>query len=108
MYDPAGYIRKVSAKVDDTITFEADDINLPEYEFSFTVDLATGTHVLTIEAWDCVGHTLYKEREFEVTEDGQLPPPCVPAVSWQGALATVIILAGGTVWMLKRKVSSGT
>jgi hypothetical protein len=58
--DPMGRIKKVVAKVDDNVEFEADDIGLSEYQFSFTVNLMPGEHSLTITAWDYVEHEMYK------------------------------------------------
>ncbi|GAF91383.1 unnamed protein product, partial [marine sediment metagenome] len=60
LFDTASGVKKVVAKVNGTVMFEVDDINLPEYEFSFVANLVPGDHTLTIEAWDVVGNYLQK------------------------------------------------
>ena len=67
LYHPAeGRIKKVVAKVDGVVKFEADDIGQSRYKFSFSVDLSPGEHTLTIEAWDCVDRHMQKEVELLV------------------------------------------
>lgn len=68
LFDAISGVKMVVAEVDDTVAFEADDINLPEYEFSFVANLVPGEHTLTIEAWDVAGNYLQKEVDVVVPE----------------------------------------
>ncbi len=97
-------VKRVVASIGGNVEFEADDISLPEYEFSFTVNLFPGDHVLVIEAWDYVDHYMYKEEPFTVKEGGGISiPPLVPTLSQWGVVGTIMVLVGVIVWQLRRR-----
>ena len=104
--DPMGRIKKVVAKVDDNVEFEADDIDLSEYQFSFTVNLLPGEHTIAIGAWDYVEHEMYKifKRIVPPPEvGGEVYPVNKLAMLAPLIALAVVIIAGATMVMRRRR-----
>lgn len=99
-------MKKVVAMVDGDVEFEADDIGLPQYEFSFVVNLYPGTYTLIIDAWDYVDHDLHKERLLIVEDPLPSPPPKppgVPGMTGWGIIASVVAVAGLMLVVVRRR-----
>ena len=106
--DDGSGVKQVVAKVDGTVEFEADDIGLPEYEFTFTVDLPAGGHTLTIDACDYSDNCLHKEEMFRVGE-GVIGGTTLPTdklglmMPWIMATGALIVLGGVSLAIWNRK-----
>ena len=108
-------VKQVVAEVDGTVEFEADNINLPEYEFTFTVDLPGGGHTLTIDACDYSDNCLHKEEMFRVGE-GVIGGIILPTdklglmMPWIMAAGALIVLGGVSlaIWSKKRGRERGS
>lgn len=106
IFDSGSGVKKVVAMVDGVVQFEADDIGLPQYEFSFVVNLYPGTYTLIIDAWDYVDHDLHKERLLIVEDPLPSPPPKppgVPGMTGWGIIASVVAVAGLMLVVVRRR-----
>ena len=106
IFDSGSGVKRVVAMVDGDVEFEADDIGLPQYEFSFVVNLYPGTYTLTIDAWDYADHDLHKERLLIVEDPVPSPPPKppgVPGMTGWGIIASVVAVAGLMLVVVRRR-----
>jgi hypothetical protein len=112
MYSEACQIKKVEARVDDILEFEADDINQSQYEFSFAVNLGIGYHTLTIEAWDVADNYLKKEVNIVVPKvalvcvGGEVYPVNKLAMLVPWIALGVAIIAGTIIAMRRRSAQN--
>lgn len=115
LLDDGSGVKQVVAKVDGTVEFEADDIGMPEYEFTFTVDLPAGWHTLTIDACDYSENCLHKEEMFRVRE-GVIGGIILPTdklglmMPWIIVAGALIVLGGVSlaIWSKKRGRERGS